>query len=270
MDLVERRCEEGLRHPWEQARSRSVMRILRRHGVHAQPVSVLDVGAGDAWLGSEVLSGLAGGSSLTCWDIHYSAKDLAQISEPGRGLYATAARPEGRFGGILMLDVIEHVEDDRGMLTHTVQHLLADGGWALVTVPAHQALFSSHDTALRHFRRYSPSQCRRLLESTGLRVVSDGSLFFSLLAPRAAQVLRERLARPAPSGSKLDEWEHGTRLTRAVMGLLDLDARLSLGLGARWGVRPPGLSYWAFCRVAQRTNAARPGTLVAAATPVQP
>ena len=49
-----------------------------------------------------------------------------------------------------MLDVIEHVEDDRGFVDATVGDLLSEGGIVLVSVPAYDALFSSHDRALRH------------------------------------------------------------------------------------------------------------------------
>ncbi len=57
-----------------------------------------------------------------------------------------------------MLDVIEHVEDDVGFVRDVVDGSLAPGGWVLVSVPAYQSLFSSHDRALKHFRRYAPGR----------------------------------------------------------------------------------------------------------------
>ena len=40
-----------------------------------------------------------------------------------------------------------------------VDTMMAEHGWILVSVPAYQSLFTSHDTALKHYRRYSPVQC---------------------------------------------------------------------------------------------------------------
>ena len=53
--------------------------------------------------------------------------------------------------------------------------------------PAWQPLFTQHDVALRHFRRYAPDQGARLLETGGLEIVRKGGLFHSLLLPRLAR-----------------------------------------------------------------------------------
>ncbi len=58
-----------------------------------------------------------------------------------------------------MLDVLEHIEDDREALT-ILYSLLERGGYAVLTVPALQVLWSIHDEVNRHYRRYS----RRLLQ----------------------------------------------------------------------------------------------------------
>ena len=60
----------------------------------------------------------------------------------------------------------------------------------LVTVPAYQSLFSSHDVQLKHYRRYSLRSLRHALSSAGLRVVESGTFFVSLLPLRALVALR--------------------------------------------------------------------------------
>jgi hypothetical protein len=63
-------------------------------------------------------------------------------------------RPDQQFDSILYVDVLEHIEDDRGELATAVKHLRL-GGTLIVLSPAHQFLYTPFDRALGHFRRYS-------------------------------------------------------------------------------------------------------------------
>ena len=145
-----------------------------------------------------------------------------------------------------MLDVIEHADDDAELVSSTVDTLLAADGVVLVSVPAYDALYSSHDRELRHRRRYSPARCRELIEQARLSIVSSGGLFASLVPLRAAQVLHERI-RPRARSRTVSTWGAGPRVTRVVTRALVLDGEASLRLSER-GIALPGLSYWALCR----------------------
>ncbi len=61
----------------------------------------------------------------------------------------------------LVMDVLEHVEDDRGLLTELVDSL-EPGGYLLVTVPADMRLWTEHDMSHGHFRRYDADSLREL------------------------------------------------------------------------------------------------------------
>lgn len=248
MDLIERQVlDPARRHPWEVARARTYVALLERTGVLAGAARVLDAGAGDAFLATELRQALPHGAEVVCWDTNYSEDDLARLGA-GAGLEVTAERPAGRFDGILLLDVIEHVEDDRGFLADLVDGSLAPAGWVLVGVPAYQALFSSHDEALRHHRRYAPRQLHRVLESAGLRVEGSGSLFHLLLPVRAAQVARERFGgRPVPAEG-VGAWEGSPGRTAVLTAVLEWEGRASLALARRHLGVVPGLSTWALCR----------------------
>jgi hypothetical protein len=147
-----------------------------------------------------------------------------------------------------MLDVVEHVGDDVGFVTNIVDTCLGDDGWILVSVPAYQSLFTSHDAAVKHFRRYSPNRCAEMLRSAGLRVEFQGGLFHSLLAVRSAQAARERLKKPSKEWVGAGGWSGGPRLTRVVTRALGAESRMSMLLGTKAKRTLPGLSYWAFCR----------------------
>lgn len=94
--------------------------------------------------------------------------------------------PPGSLDGVLLLDVLEHIDDDRAAL-RAVCRLLRPGGLLLCTVPAYQALWSSHDVVLGHRRRYTAAALRGLLGGAGLRVTRL-TYFNTLLAPPVAVV----------------------------------------------------------------------------------
>ena len=76
---------------------------------------------------------------------------------------------DGSFDVVTMLDVLEHVEDD-GAAVREIYRVLAPGGAFVLSVPAYQHLWSAHDTALHHFRRYEYASLKNVLEMGGFRV----------------------------------------------------------------------------------------------------
>ena len=156
-----------------------------------------------------------------------------------------------RFDAIVYLDVLEHIEDDRGELARAAERL-RPGGHLVVLAPAHQRLYTEFDRAIGHFRRYAAGQLLAQLDPW-LAVVDHGPLFPTLVAPRAAGVALERLrarfvaapAEPAHAHHGVGEWHHGTTTTRIVSGLLAADTAATRRLG-RFGRRLTGLSHWAY------------------------
>jgi SAM-dependent methyltransferase len=253
MDLNEVSGVGHRRHPWEVARGRFFRRVLADAGVLAAPRAVLDVGAGDGYLARGLLEALPACSEVVCLDPNYTDEDLRRsAAEPLAGLSFVREAPDRRFDLLLLLDVIEHVPDDHAFLGEIIATSLAPGGLVLVSVPAWQALFSAHDTALKHHRRYSPAACRALLEDEGLVSVRAGGLFHALLAPRLLTVAREKalgwLGRAPAPPANLGAWRGGAFVTAALERALALDNALTHAL-VRRGVALPGLSAWALCRV---------------------
>jgi SAM-dependent methyltransferase len=253
MDLVEVSGAAHRRHPWEVARARFFKRVLADAGVLAGARRVLDVGAGDGFLARGLLEAMPAGSQVVALDSNYTDDDLRRLGEGApSGLSFAREMPAERFDVILMLDVIEHVPDDHAFLGEILAGSLAPGGVVLVSVPAWQRLFSTHDTALKHYRRYSPQACLDLLVDEGLEPIRSGGLFHSLLLPRAATVAREGLMRllgKAPAApDNLGAWRGGDLVSSALERMLALDNALTHAL-ARRGRALPGLSVWALCQV---------------------
>jgi SAM-dependent methyltransferase len=254
MDLRELPSRSFQRHPWEMVRADFFARLLRE-SLRGHALAALDLGAGDGYFAECLVKSLPTIERMTCFDIGYPTSWLEANRTRHPRLAFTAQRPDGAHDLIVLLDVLEHVDDSRATLADAVQSLLKPGGLALISVPAWQALFSSHDHLLGHKQRFAPAELRGLVQEAGLVVVEHGQLFSSLLAPRALMKARESLGKrpsshaPATAAieTSLGSWHHGALVTTLVTRLLSLDAAGGR-LAARLGLPTAGLSTWVLAR----------------------
>jgi SAM-dependent methyltransferase len=132
---------------------------------------------------------------------------------------------DGAFDVVTCLDVIEHTPDDRASLGE-LRRVTRPGGLLLVTVPAYQALWSAHDEANLHYRRYGRRQLRAVAADSGWDVVADTHFNALLLPPAAVVRVAQRLSR-RPRRSDLDLTP--PRLNRLLELPLALESRLLAG-----------------------------------------
>ena len=76
---------------------------------------------------------------------------------------------DASFDTVIMVDVLEHIEDDAGTL-RTLYRLLKPGGKLLIFVPALPVLFGAIDASIGHFRRYTRRSLLRVVEGGGFRI----------------------------------------------------------------------------------------------------
>lgn len=138
-----------------------------------------------------------------------------------------------QFDLICLFDVLEHVERDREALC-TLRERLAPGGLLIITVPAYQWLYSSHDVQHHHYRRYTARQLRTMAKAAGLRPTRVG-YYNAVLFPLALlRRLAEKLLNlPIADDSALPR----SLLNHFLYRALSLEARFI----ARWFF-PLGLS----------------------------
>ncbi len=92
----------------------------------------------------------------------------------------------GAYDMILLMDVIEHIDDDVGFLQTSLKHL-KKGGIVALNVPAHASLFSKYDSVAGHRRRYSSERLQALFREsnvTPLMMVNWGFSMVPLLLAR--------------------------------------------------------------------------------------
>jgi len=205
-------------HWWFQAKARLVSAAIRQY---RPPRGLLvDLGAG------------AGGVTAALDWPHEDKiavegnEELAQTIRDRHGLRAVAADIhavplESRSASVVcLLDVIEHLDDPEVVLREA-RRLLAPGGLVVVTVPAHEWLWSAADTELGHARRYTRTRMRLDLDQSGLEPLTITHVFSWLLPP---VWLRRRLTRRDQADLGLET--QSAAIDRAAALLSGIEARI--------------------------------------------
>jgi SAM-dependent methyltransferase len=170
-------------HWWYRGRRRIIDAELRRLPL-APHAEVLDAGCGSG----RTLEDLRRFGTVRGIELNPDAAEVARR----RGFEIREGRLEelpweaDTFDLITCLDVIEHTPDDR-LTLRELRRVARPGAWLLLTVPAYQALWSVHDEANHHHRRYVRRMLREAAGEAGWQVVRTTS-FNSLLLPVAATV----------------------------------------------------------------------------------
>ncbi len=134
------------------------------------PKNCLEVGCGTG----HVIDNLS--KDMDVYGLDFSEKAIGYCKDRGlkkvRVFDITGDTPvpfDKKFDLILALDVLEHVDDDSKALT-LLRNNLAKGGKIIISVPAHKFLWSSHDEALNHKRRYHANELKGKLKDAQLKI----------------------------------------------------------------------------------------------------
>jgi SAM-dependent methyltransferase len=222
-------------HWWYRGRRQIIRAELERLPLPTS-ATVLDAGCGSGRTMEELVQyGQVHGIEL---DQHAAAVARDRGFDVRIGRLEELPWEDGTFDLVTCLDVIEHTPDDRLTLGE-LRRVCKPGGWLLVTVPAYQSLWSLHDEANHHYRRYGRATLRAAAIGAGWSVERMTSFNSVLLPPAAAVRLLQRYrARPA-NGSYNPELNLGAAWLNDVL-------ERPLRLEARWLARgrtlPMGLS----------------------------
>lgn len=195
---------------------------------------VLDVGCGTGG----TVKALRGLARFTGLDMSPTAARFA-ARRTGEavlcGMATDLPLQDASMDAVLALDVFEHVPDD-GRAVAEVRRVLRPGGALVATVPCHPALFSEHDRALHHVRRYTRDGFLGLLRAHGLhpeRVTwTDASLF-----PLVAAVRWLRRARGnGPATARSDASRGVGPLNEVLKAVMMAERRVLKRWDLPWGL----------------------------------
>ncbi|PKH22138.1 methyltransferase [Pseudomonas sp. 43NM1] len=162
---------------------------------------ILDVGAGSGFFTHHLLTHTAANEAW-CVDISYDADSDANTA--GKPVHYRRGIESVDADLVLLMDVLEHVDDDVGLLKAYVDKV-PSGSRFLMTVPAFQFLWSGHDDFLEHKRRYTLAQFETVARDAGL-TVKQGAYYFGAVFPIAATLrLLPKGAQPSPPRSQLKQ-----------------------------------------------------------------
>lgn len=76
----------------------------------------------------------------------------------------------GKFNTVFALNVVEHIFDDHHAITNCYK-LLSPAGRLIILVPAYRFLYNCLDKELEHYRRYTRTSLKQLLQSQGFEIM---------------------------------------------------------------------------------------------------
>ena len=211
--VYQQMAELDERHWWYRARRRIIADLIRRELRPGPDAQILELGCGTG----HNLAMLAGFGHVDGLELDDEAREMSArrlgreiMSSPLPELTDVRDRHYDLVGAF---DVIEHIDDDRAALA-SIATKLKPGGKFVMTVPAHQWMWTAHDVVNHHKRRYSKRSLRRLIEGSPLKLDRMGyfnSLLFPLaIAERASSKLRGKDSAdvklpPAPLNTLLEK-----------------------------------------------------------------
>ena len=173
-------------HWWFTARRRILDGLIERVVRPPKDARILELGAGTG----HNLAMLSRFGTVEASELDPIARELAS-ERLGREVKEAALPdlsmfPSDSYDLIALLDVLEHVPDDKGSLA-SIMTRLKPGAALLLTVPANPWMWSAHDVAHHHHRRYRKGEVERLARDAGYQIELL-SPFNSLLFPPIAAV----------------------------------------------------------------------------------
>jgi len=226
---------------WFVARRHLITTLLANAYPRRTDLQILDIGCGTG----KMLDELAPFGAVTGAD--FAPEALAFCRERGAqtGADYPLARADVRrlpfapasFDVVTAMDIIEHIDDDKAA-SREILRVLKPGGRLFVTVPAFQSLWSEHDEALHHFRRYTAPHLKDLFQRAGFTVpklsYTVTSLFPGIWAYR--QLANRLPKRRAGAEKKADLVEFSPAVNTALRVLSEWETQLVQRVNLPFGV----------------------------------
>ena len=229
--VFDRMAELDQQHWWFTARRRILSAVIRRVARPPAGARILELGCGTG----HNLDMLGAFGRVEASELDDHARALA-TERLGRAVEKVALPdlskfPVDSYDMIALLDVLEHVPDDKGSLAAILTRL-KPGGALLLTVPANPWMWSAHDVAHHHHRRYRKREIAALARAAGYDIELL-SPFNTMLFPLIAGV---RLLNKVRGHDSADDALPAPPVNRALDRLFGAEAGLIGRLPFPFGV----------------------------------
>ena len=167
--VFDRMAELDQHHWWFTARRRILSSVIRRIVRPPADARILELGCGTGH--NLDMLGAFGAVEASELDDHARAMATKRLGRPVEkvALPDLSKFPPDSYDMIALLDVLEHVPDDKGSLA-AIYTRLKPGAALLLTVPANPWMWSAHDVAHHHHRRYRKAEIKALAKNAGFDI----------------------------------------------------------------------------------------------------
>ncbi len=212
MDLRELQNQKDFNDHWYYVSKARAIRVLLNR---IEFRSILDVGAGSGIL-SKLLLETTAATEACCVDTGYIEESEEFFL--GKRILRTKAIDRSDAELVLLLDVLEHVRDDISFVREYAGKV-SPGTQFVISAPAYQSLFSTHDVFLGHYRRYTASSLEACIRAGGLTILRTRFFFLFILPTVACMRLISRLRMKATKSEAVssDLKSHGKLTNRALI-----------------------------------------------------
>jgi SAM-dependent methyltransferase len=228
----------GKSHPIDVASRKDALRQLLAR-VRVRRPCILEIGCSSGFMIKEMKRALPEATIVGADVVRESLFKLAE-ELPAVPLFRfdllQCPLPSDSFDAVVMLNVLEHIENDVTALAQ-VHRILKPRGIAVVEVPAGAHLYDSYDKALRHFRRYELSELTEKLSKVGFCILRKSHLGF-FVYPAFSIVKRRNQKQQRESNPEMVVRKQTSET--AASRLLKIVMRLE-GVLSRWFSFPQGI-----------------------------
>jgi ubiquinone/menaquinone biosynthesis C-methylase UbiE len=220
---------------WFQGRKSIIFSILRKFKLlgNKKRRSVIDLGCGTGLILAEL------NEHATTLGVDFSTLALQFCRQRGidNMVCADVTRlpfDDASFDLLFALDLIEHISDDTALMKE-MHRICRPRGMVMLTVPAYKFLWSEHDEALHHHRRYSADEFRKLIAEAGFEPLKFSYCISFMYLPIVVFRVLQKLIKPKGSPQThlivLPKW-----INSLLIRILKIEARLIRHVNFPFGI----------------------------------
>jgi SAM-dependent methyltransferase len=231
----------GSSHPIDVASRRDALLQLRRHLRGKSSPAILEIGCSSGFMLKAIVaafpSAFVMGADVVRAPLLRLAVELPTVPLLRFDLLQCPL-PLATFDAIVILNVLEHIEDDVAAMKQ-LHRLLKPGGVVIAEVPAGPNLYDAYDEALRHFRRYGMRELIDKFSSAGLVPLRRSYLGFVVYPAFCLAKWRNRRRRMTVEAKSrvVQEQASRTASSGAMRVAFAIDGLLRDTLPLPWGIR---------------------------------